>query len=166
MTVGTGGMRSAHFIYGSCFPFRSEKAAFYDIFSPVEWHLSQRQKFPGEGGGGQFCRQRGCIRGTHFSFSPQFLSTQLTLFLRTQLGAPASNTEGEQMRAAGEGDIYKAQSEKTGFGEQGDLVAGMDRKREEHDRIKEERWQQGGEGEVDVEAAVGGRGKGFVGVNS
>lgn len=70
------------------------------------------------------------------------------------------------MRAAGEGDIYKAQMEKTGFGEQGDLAAGMDRKREAQDKIKEERGQEGGEGEVDVdvEAAVGGRGKGFVGV--
>ncbi|MCJ1463910.1 hypothetical protein MMC07_002519 [Pseudocyphellaria aurata] len=83
-----------------------------------------------------------------------------------ELGGPASNLDGEQMRAAGEGEIYKAQQEKTGFGEQGDLAAGLDRKREEQDRIKEERGEKGGEGEVDVEAAVGGRGKGFVGVNS
>lgn len=68
------------------------------------------------------------------------------------------------MRAAGEGDIYKAQLEKTGFGEQGDLAAGMDRKREAQDKIKEERGQEGEEEEVNVEAAVGGRGKGFVGV--
>lgn len=70
------------------------------------------------------------------------------------------------MRAAGEGDVYKAQLDKTGFGEQGDLAAGMDRKRDEQDRIKEERRQDGGKGDVDVEAAVGGRGKGFVGVSS
>lgn len=94
------------------------------------------------------------------------LVNQLNCVILTQLGGPASNTDGEQMRAAGEGEIYKAQQEKTGFGEQGDLAADMDRKREEQDRIKEERGEEGGEGEVDVEAAVGGRGKGFVGVNS
>lgn len=151
------------------FPFRSEIGASYDTFFAgrmvprTKTDISQRR------GGGQFCRLRRHLRGIHISFSPQakyFLSTQLTLVLRTQLGPPASITDGEQMRAAGEGEIYKAQREKTGFGEQGDLAAGMDRKREEQDRIKEERWQQGGEGEVDVEAAVGGRGKAFVGVNS
>lgn len=83
-----------------------------------------------------------------------------------ELGNPASTIEGEQMRAAGEGEIYNAQREKTGFGEQGDLAAGLDRKREEQDRIKEERGQEGGEGELDVEAALSGRGKGFVGVSS
>lgn len=70
------------------------------------------------------------------------------------------------MRPAGEGDVYNAQLEKTGFGEQGDLAAGLDRKRDEQDRIKEKHGQESWEGDVDVEAAVGGRGKGFVGVNS
>lgn len=106
--------------------------------------------------------------GLHIPSTPGkiLLSTKLTRVIRLQLGTPPSNTEGEQMRAAGEGHIYNAQREKTGFGEQGDLAAGMDRKREEQDRIKEERGQEGGEGELDVEAALSGRGKGFVGVSS
>lgn len=95
-----------------------------------------------------------------------FLLRKLIPVIRSQLGNPASTIEGEQMRAAGEGEIYNAQREKTGFGEQGDLAAGLDRKREEQDRIKEERGQEGGEGELDVEAALSGRGKGFVGVSS
>lgn len=83
-----------------------------------------------------------------------------------------SNTEGEQMRAAGEGDIAKAQETKTGFGEQSSLASDMDRKREEQDQIKDERRVTGtpggptgdhpGEGPreegrgVDVKSALGG----------
>ena len=83
-----------------------------------------------------------------------------------------SNTEGEQMRAAGEGDIAKAQETKTGFGEQSSLASDMDRKREEQDQIKDERRVTGipggptgdhpGEGlreegrGVDVKSALGG----------
>ncbi|KAL8786413.1 MAG: hypothetical protein Q9195_008212 [Heterodermia aff. obscurata] len=88
------------------------------------------------------------------------------------VGPPASNTEGEQMRAAGDGDIAKAQETKTGFGEQSSLASDMDRKREEQDEVKEERRATGiprgltgdqpGEGlreedrGVDVKSALGG----------
>ena len=54
-----------------------------------------------------------------------------------------SNTEGEQMRAAGDGDIAKAQETKTGFGEQSSLASDMDRKREEQDKVKDERRATG-----------------------
>lgn len=68
------------------------------------------------------------------------------------------------MRAPGEGEVYNAQLKKTGFGEQGDLAAGLDRKREEQDRIKAERnGISEKENSVDVEGVVGGEGKGFVG---
>lgn len=68
------------------------------------------------------------------------------------------------MRAPGEGEVYSAQLKKTGFGEQGDLAAGLDRKREEQDRIKAERnGISEKENSIDVEGVVGGEGKGFVG---
>lgn len=68
------------------------------------------------------------------------------------------------MRAPGEGEVYNAQLKKTGFGEQGDLASGLDRKREEQDRIKAERnGISEKENSVDVEGVVGGEGKGFVG---
>lgn len=67
------------------------------------------------------------------------------------------------MRAPGEGELYNAQLNKTGFGEQGDLAAGLNRKREEQDRIKEERNSVSEkEDSIDMEGAVGGEGKGFV----
>lgn len=47
------------------------------------------------------------------------------------------------MRAAGEGDIARANQNVTGFGEQGDLAADMGRKRAEQDEIKEERRESG-----------------------
>lgn len=68
------------------------------------------------------------------------------------------------MRAPGEGEVYSAQLKKTGFGEQGDLAAGLDRKREEQDRIKAERnviSEQ--EDSIDVEGVVRGVGNGYVG---
>lgn len=68
------------------------------------------------------------------------------------------------MRAPGEGEVYSAQLKKTGFGEQGDLAAGLDRKREEQDRIKAERnGISEKEKSIDVEGVLGGEGKGFVG---
>lgn len=68
------------------------------------------------------------------------------------------------MRAPGEGEVYSAQLKKTGFGEQGDLAAGLDRKREEQDRIKAERnGISEKENSIDVEGVVGREGKGFVG---
>ena len=82
----------------------------------------------------------------------------------SQMGGPVSNQEGEQMRAAGDGDIAKAQDQKHGFGEQSDLASGLDKKKEEQARIKEARGYDGGGGSgVDVQGALGGGGKGFVG---
>lgn len=98
---------------------------------------------------------------------------------------PTSSLEGEQMRAPGEGDIARANENVTGFGEQGDLVADMDRKRAEQDQIKEQRQEssipggpQGGrtgghpgegmreeERGVDVKVALGG-GANVVGAGS
>ena len=78
-------------------------------------------------------------------------------------GSAVSNTEGEQMRAAGEGDIARAQETKGGFGEQGDLASGLDRKREEQEEIKARRhggdngYGGGGGGAVDVGNALGGK---------
>ncbi|MCJ1240906.1 hypothetical protein MMC14_008910 [Varicellaria rhodocarpa] len=74
-----------------------------------------------------------------------------------------SNNEGEQMRAAGEGDIYKAKFNKTGFGEQDDLASDLNRKKAEQasmrEKVKEERSEK-----VDVGGALGGReGVGLVG---
>lgn len=68
------------------------------------------------------------------------------------------------MRAPGEGEVYSAQLKKTGFGEQGDLAAGFDRKREEQDRVKAERngiSEQ--EDSIDVEGVVRGVGNVYVG---
>lgn len=47
------------------------------------------------------------------------------------------------MRAAGDGDIAKAQETKSGFGEQSSLASDMDRKREEQDELKEARRASG-----------------------
>jgi len=79
------------------------------------------------------------------------------------MGGPVSNQEGEQMRAAGDGDIAAAQDTKHGFGEEGDLASGMDRKKAEQAEIKNaRRGGSGGGGGVDVQGALGGGDKGFV----
>ena len=72
------------------------------------------------------------------------------------MGDSVSNTEGEQMRAAGEGDIYKAQFTKSGFGEQVDLASGLDQKKAEQAGRREEVKEQRKE-DVDVGGALGGR---------
>lgn len=83
------------------------------------------------------------------------------------MGAPSNELDGEQMRAPGEGEVYAAQLNKTGFGEQEDLAAGLDRKREEQDRIKEKRnGVSEKKDSIDVEDVVGGEGKGFVGTKA
>ncbi|KAL8825247.1 MAG: hypothetical protein Q9191_004528 [Dirinaria sp. TL-2023a] len=81
---------------------------------------------------------------------------------------PTSSLEGEQMRAPGEGDIARANENVTGFGEQPDLAADMDRKRAEQDQIKEDRRADGRREEdrgVDVQGALGG-GKNVVGAGA
>ena len=80
------------------------------------------------------------------------------------MGGPVSNQEGEQMRAAGDGDIAAAQDKKHGFGEQTSLTSGLDRKKSEQAAIKGERRNGGSSGGgVDVQGALGGGNKGFVG---
>ena len=76
-----------------------------------------------------------------------------------------SNQEGEQMRAAGDGDIAAAQDSKHGFGEQSSLTSDLDRKKAEQAQIKEQGRGGGGRGGggVDVQGALGGGNKGFVG---
>ena len=78
------------------------------------------------------------------------------------MGDPVSNQEGEQMRAAGDGDIAAAQESKHGFGEQGSLTSDLDRKKAEQAQIKDQ-GRGGGGGGVDVQGALGGGNKGFVG---
>ena len=81
------------------------------------------------------------------------------------MGGPVSDLEGEQMRAAGDGDIAAAQDGKHGFGEQASLTSGLDRKKAEQAEMKDER--RGGRGSggkgVDVQGVLGGGNKGFVG---
>ncbi|KAL9619562.1 MAG: hypothetical protein Q9160_005838 [Pyrenula sp. 1 TL-2023] len=88
------------------------------------------------------------------------------------------NLEGEQMRAAGEGDIAKAVTSEAShtFGEGQDVGGDLGRKAEEHKAMLHERGQKtpgeiereekedwtGRKGEVDLEGALGGRGKGVV----
>ena len=79
------------------------------------------------------------------------------------MGGPVSNQEGEQMSAAGDGDIAVAQERKHGFGEQTSLTSDLDRKKAEQAEIKDERGGAGDGGGVDVQGALGGRSKGFVG---
>lgn len=88
------------------------------------------------------------------------------------------NLEGEQMRAPGEGDIASAvagQQNHT-FGEGQDFGADIGRKADEHKAALHERGQKtageieeeekedwtGKKGDVDLEGALGGRGKGVV----
>lgn len=83
------------------------------------------------------------------------------------MGGSVSNTEGEQMRAAGDGDIARKQENKDGFGEQKSLTADLDRKKAEQGAIKEGMAGVGdgmtGPG-VDVGGVLGGKGgSGFVG---
>lgn len=60
------------------------------------------------------------------------------------------------MRAPGEGDIYKSQFMKSGFGEQEDLASDLDRKKSEQagarDEMKESRKEA-----VNIGGALGGR---------
>ena len=79
------------------------------------------------------------------------------------MGGSVSNQEGEQMRAAGDGDIAAAQQSKHGFGEQSSLTSNLDGKKAEQAKIKDERRGGGGGKGVDVQGVLGGGNKGFVG---
>lgn len=80
------------------------------------------------------------------------------------MGGAVSNQNAEQMGAAGDGAIASAQDNKHGFGEQSSLTSGLDQKKEDQAKIKEQRHGGGGGGGVDVGAAVGGAG--FVGADN
>ena len=58
------------------------------------------------------------------------------------------------MRAPGEGDVYKAQFDKSGFGEQKDLASDLDRKKEEQSGLRDEIKDQRHKG-VDVGGVLG-----------
>lgn len=80
------------------------------------------------------------------------------------MGGSVSDPDGEQMRAAGDGDIAVAQEGKHGFGEQSSLTSDLDRKKAEQAGIKDGRRGGGGGGEgVDVQGVLGGGNRGFVG---
>ncbi|MCJ1378371.1 hypothetical protein MMC17_001469 [Xylographa soralifera] len=72
------------------------------------------------------------------------------------IGPGASNLDGEQMRAPGEGDIYHQQFGKSGFGEQDDLAGDLDRKKAEQAGAREEVKSERKE-DVDVGGALGNR---------
>ena len=72
------------------------------------------------------------------------------------MGPGASDLDGEQMRAPGEGDIYKQQFNKSGFGEQEDLAGDLDRKKAEQAGAREEKKSQRKDA-VDVGGALGNR---------
>ncbi|KAI9847407.1 MAG: hypothetical protein M1837_002596 [Sclerophora amabilis] len=71
--------------------------------------------------------------------------------------AGADEQDGEQMAAGGEGEIMRAQFEKTGQGEQKSLTSDLDRKKEEQSGLREEKIGQRREG-VDVDGVLGQRG--------
>ena len=92
-----------------------------------------------------------CLAARPLSVSP-FIAE-----LGIQIAPGASDTEGEQMRAPGEGDVYRQQFHKTGFGEQADLASDLDRKKAEQAPLREEVAERR-EKDVDVGGAIGGRG--------
>ena len=61
------------------------------------------------------------------------------------------------MRAAGEGDIYKTQFNKHGFGEQPDLASDLDKKKAEQSDMREEVKEQR-KTKVDVGGVLGQQG--------
>ncbi|MCJ1287961.1 hypothetical protein MMC26_007314 [Xylographa opegraphella] len=73
-----------------------------------------------------------------------------------EIGPAASNLDGEQMRATGEGDVYKQQFSKSGFGEQDDLAGDLDRKKAEQASARAEVKSQRKD-DVDVGGALGNR---------
>lgn len=79
------------------------------------------------------------------------------------MGGSVSDQDGEQMRAAGDGDIAVAQEGKHGFGEQTSLTSDLDRKKAEQAEIKDGRRGGGGGEGVDVQGVLGGGNRGFVG---
>lgn len=82
--------------------------------------------------------------------------------------SPEADPDNQKMRVLAEGDVSAAQRHKVGFGEEEDLAADLERKKEEQEIVKKERRggqenTEGDEGkEVDVRAAVEGEAKGTV----
>lgn len=68
----------------------------------------------------------------------------------SKVGPQNEDLEGEQMRAAGEGDIYRAQFNKTGQGEERSLTSGLDRQKAEQQSSRESvKAERRGGGSVD-----------------
>ena len=61
------------------------------------------------------------------------------------------------MRAPGEGDVYRQQFNKSGFGEQQDLASDLDRKKAEQEGLRESVKEQR-QADVDVGGVLGQRG--------
>lgn len=76
----------------------------------------------------------------------------------SKVGPQNDDLEGEQMRAAGEGEVMRAQTNKedAGWGEEGSLTSDLDRKKEEQKEKRQEVQAQRDEG-VDVDGGSGGR---------
>jgi len=76
----------------------------------------------------------------------------------SKIGPQQEDLDGEQMRAPGEGEVFRAQLDKKdqGWGEQDSLTSGLDRKKAEQqsarDEIKQERKAGG-----NVDGQTGGR---------
>jgi len=75
-----------------------------------------------------------------------------------KLGAQKEDLEGEQMRAAGEGDVMNAQFEKknAGWGEEASMTSDLDRKKEEQ-KQKRDQIKSSRETGEDVDGSGGGR---------
>lgn len=74
------------------------------------------------------------------------------MLIGLQQGVP--NTEAEQMRPMGEGDVARAQERKGAFGEQMDLASDLDRKKAEQADAREQISAQRQSG-ADVGGAAG-----------
>jgi len=75
-----------------------------------------------------------------------------------KIGPQNEDLEGEQMRAAGEGDVMHAQLDKknAGWGEQGSLTSGLDRQKAEQKGAREQ-IQQERRGGASVDGSAGNR---------
>ncbi|KAI9838612.1 MAG: hypothetical protein M1819_004926 [Sarea resinae] len=71
-------------------------------------------------------------------------------------GLPSDEQDGEQMAAPGEGEILKAQWDKTGTAEEAEIGGDLDRKKAEQAPLREEIQGQREKG-VDIGGALGGR---------
>ncbi|THV49040.1 hypothetical protein BGAL_0214g00090 [Botrytis galanthina] len=76
----------------------------------------------------------------------------------SKVGPQQEDLEGEQMRAAGEGDVMAAQLDKknAGWGEEGSYTSDLDRQKAEQKEAREKIKSQREQG-IDVDGGAGGR---------